>query len=465
MNSAGMANPTAATDLNELDPMGLTSHSRSRSHHSIPNPDGAAEPAHEYNPQHEPKDGESQQHLHPQVGSAIPPAPQSLGVGPEGEYAEPTTSERIQENFFLVVTLGLAAVFWFMALVSQAFVTAQQSNATIRTAWFALVLQLLLIIITTVLLLTTYLPPYHIQLSTLASIVIVFGAIAVDNNIFSPHTAAQSAVSAAWLVTVLIDLVWVLYFTSPPQSPLVGIVQGLGPVNALEAKGFGGSAFAFGGRFGGPPGVEGPGAYSTHRQSRALSQHTGPPNVNVELGSIGGGNRHSTALTNNRLSNIPESGQGSMSGVGSGYNRNTQATVGVVGAGAGGPVDESRPRSGWSLGGLVGGRKDKEKARADKESSDLGVGSRQETAQGVPVGPSSGAGSAVGSRPVSQRIVARAEAMYNYHAASDDPGELPFKKGEMLDILDRSGKWWEARRADGRAGIVPSNYLRVVEQY
>ncbi|KAJ2926222.1 hypothetical protein H1R20_g10869, partial [Candolleomyces eurysporus] len=365
--------------------------------------------------------------MNPKMGKSLG------GVGPEGEYAEPTTSERIQENFFLVVTLGLAAVFWFMALVSQAFVTAQQSNATIRTAWFALVLQLLLIIITTVLLLTTYLPPYHIQLSTLASIVIVFGAIAVDNNIFSPHTAAQE--------------------------------RRLGPVNALEAKGFGGSAFAFGGRFGGPPGVEGPGAYSTHRQSRALSQHTGPPNVNVELGSIGGGNRHSTALTNNRLSNIPESGQGSMSGVGSGYNRNTQATVGVVGAGVGGPVDESRPRSGWSLGGLVGGRKDKEKARADKESSDLGVGSRQETAQGVPVGPSSGAGSAVGSRPVSQRIVARAEAMYNYHAASDDPGELPFKKGEMLDILDRSGKWWEARRADGRAGIVPSNYLRVVEQY
>ncbi|RXW21352.1 hypothetical protein EST38_g4502 [Candolleomyces aberdarensis] len=464
-----MANPTAPANLDELDPMGLTSHSRSRSHHSIPNPEGTAEPTHEYLPQLEPKGGESQQHLHPQVGGGpIPPAPQSLGgVGPEGDYGpEPTTSERIQENFFLVVTLGLAAAFWLMALISQAIVTAEQSNATIRTAWFALVLQLLLIVLTIVLLLTTYLPPYHIQLSTLASIVIVFGAIAVDNNIFSPHTAAQSAVSAAWLVTVLIDLIWVLYFTSPPQSPLVAIVSGIGPVSALDTKGgFGGSAFAFGGRFGGPPGVEGPGAYSTHRQSRAMSQHTGPPNVNVELGSIGGGNRHSTALTNNRLSNIPESGQGSMSGVGSGYNRNTQATVGLAGPVAGGPVDESRPRSGWSLGGLVGGRKDKEKARTDKESSDLGVGSRHETPQGVPIGPSSGGGSAVGSRPVSQRVVARAEAMYNYHASSEDPGELPFKKGEMLDILDRSGKWWEARRADGRAGIVPSNYLRVVEQY
>lgn len=38
------------------------------------------------------------------------------------------------------------------------------------------------------------------------------------------------------------------------------------------------------------------------------------------------------------------------------------------------------------------------------------------------------------------------------HAASDDPGELAFKKGEILDVLDRSGKWWEARRSDGRSG-------------
>jgi hypothetical protein len=37
-------------------------------------------------------------------------------------------------------------------------------------------------------------------------------------------------------------------------------------------------------------------------------------------------------------------------------------------------------------------------------------------------------------------------------AASDDPGELAFRKGEILEVLDRSGKWWEARRSDGRSG-------------
>lgn len=58
--------------------------------------------------------------------------------------------------------------------------------------------------------------------------------------------------------------------------------------------------------------------------------------------------------------------------------------------------------------------------------------------------------------------VYRAEAMFPYTASPKDPNELTFGRGEIFDIIDKSGKWWEAEMADGRKGIVPSNYLRLL---
>lgn len=37
-------------------------------------------------------------------------------------------------------------------------------------------------------------------------------------------------------------------------------------------------------------------------------------------------------------------------------------------------------------------------------------------------------------------------------ASPDDPTELTFRKGEILEILTKSDLWWEARKADGAIG-------------
>ena len=50
----------------------------------------------------------------------------------------------------------------------------------------------------------------------------------------------------------------------------------------------------------------------------------------------------------------------------------------------------------------------------------------------------------------------------SYKASEDDPTEISFAKGDVLQIVDSSGKWWQAQRSNGELGIVPSNYLRLI---
>ena len=64
--------------------------------------------------------------------------------------------------------------------------------------------------------------------------------------------------------------------------------------------------------------------------------------------------------------------------------------------------------------------------------------------------------------PEGNTTVQRAEALYSYKASEDDPTEISFSKGDVLEIVDSSGKWWQARRSNGELGIVPSNYLQML---
>jgi hypothetical protein len=53
-------------------------------------------------------------------------------------------------------------------------------------------------------------------------------------------------------------------------------------------------------------------------------------------------------------------------------------------------------------------------------------------------------------------------------ASPDDSNEISFIKGEILDIIEKQGKWWEMRKADGTIGSTstpPSLFVSYLELF
>ncbi|KAI8064424.1 hypothetical protein BC940DRAFT_96797 [Gongronella butleri] len=63
------------------------------------------------------------------------------------------------------------------------------------------------------------------------------------------------------------------------------------------------------------------------------------------------------------------------------------------------------------------------------------------------------------TQPTAAASANTAMALHSYTANPNDPNEISFQKDEILDVLDRRGNWWQARKQDGTIGIVPSNYF------
>lgn len=56
-----------------------------------------------------------------------------------------------------------------------------------------------------------------------------------------------------------------------------------------------------------------------------------------------------------------------------------------------------------------------------------------------------------------------AQTLYRYQADENDAYEISFEQGEILKVSDIEGRWWKAKRSNGETGIIPSNYVKLIE--
>ncbi|TDL26335.1 hypothetical protein BD410DRAFT_741601 [Rickenella mellea] len=320
----------------------------------------------------------------------------------------------ILTHYLFLFTTILAIAGWLTAFFSQIIATHRFGHGAVGVLWFSIFLQLFLIMGVLHTLASDSISMHRFQISTFGAIAVVFAVIGVNEGIFA-NDASLNAMSAGWLILSIVDILWVLYFTSEEDSLSLHIFNSMGtggltpPNRRRRTRGpslhMGGNGYPSGGYASG--GGIGPGDVPYDTKPASGMGVRSP-------GSIGGAG----SITGNRSIGGGTGGAGSITGAPSG---------------AGGDPGAASPLMNSNTAGVGAGG---------------GLNSPERTSPGE---------NAAGGE-----FSYKAKALYAYVASPDDPNEISFTKGEILDIVDKQGKWWQARKMDGTVGIAPSNYLQII---
>ncbi|GAA5884695.1 hypothetical protein JCM6882_005356 [Rhodosporidiobolus microsporus] len=281
------------------------------------------------------------------------------------------------------LTQLIAAAGWFAAFVGQVVLESKyhsqgKSGSAVGVPWFGIFLQLFLNVGVFITLATDGVGANKFQLSIFLAVALVMAVIGVNSGIFN-DTSFQLAIGAGWLILAVVDILWILYFTSSDEAWFVSVFDMGSSIHFSSRSSVNGTLsrrLGPGGRNGSSIGMAGPGSAVTYQNYQGIKGPGGP-------GSIA--NTHHTGAQSVSVHDLQ--------------------------------MEQSPAGTAPSLMGEAG------------------------------------------IAPEYTGSVLKARALYSYSASPDDPNEISFAKGEVLDILDNSGKWWQARKSDGTRGIVPSNYV------
>lgn len=228
-------------------------------------------------------------------------------------------------------------------------------RAAVDNLWFAIFLQLFLILGVLYTLATDSIAMHRLQISVFGAIAIVFAVEGVSQGLFVP-APSLNAMGVGWLLLAIVDILWVLYFTSEEDSLTLHVFNMLGngglsspsrrrrtrtqsamhdmpPSNGYPTNP---NSYSMGGGIGSHDGYDskiGAGAYGSPNAAGIRSQNSfaGSLNDNATRGGTGGTGRP-TSLRN-------ETNAGSIAnGIDNGPNSPL-----MVGVGAGGSTSAANP--------------------------------------------------------------------------------------------------------------------------
>lgn len=309
------------------------------------------------------------------------------------------------------MTLILAAIGWLVAFIGQAAASSHDASQLGRL-WFGIFVQLFLVVGVMVTVASDSIGLVRLQISAWTVVALIFAVLGIDLGIYT-SLPSYEAMAAGYFILTIVDVIWLFFFTAEEDSPAFNLFYSVG----------GGSGLRTGGR-----------------AVRASSSRKASGMLGQQMRMAGGGSGGSSSK-----------GNGQSYGGAGGYHQaygQSPSTADVV---SGGGMPKADP-----IRNVTGG-----------PGSDLGAHSINHHGLNSSPKPSpvtatlDGHSTHNGGEPMAGYGY-KARALYAYQANADDPTEISFTKGEILDIVDNSGKWWQARKASGETGIVPSNYMQLL---
>lgn len=338
-----------------------------------------------------------------------------------GQGANTIDFTPVYSHYLFLVTFVLAGVGWLTAFIGQAAFEATIKTVTAPqagTLWFGIFLHLAVILGVLYTIVTDNIALNRLQISVFCGISIIYAVEGVNLGLFI-KLASANAMGAGYLLLCFVFILWTLYFTAEEGSLTLDVLNSLGT-----------------------GGLTGPGRRRTVIGGQGIARSGS--NINNGYAGYGSPNVPTTNLN-----------FGMTGGVGSG--------IGGGPAGSLGGIKEDPVHSQHSLSNKpVDAQSMTSMGAKSNPTYGGGVTMPQTAATGITEASAPLMTGSSGEPPSEQTYSYRAKALYNYNASPDDPNELSFTKGELLDIIDNSGKWWQAKKADGTTGIAPSNYLQIV---
>lgn len=325
---------------------------------------------------------------------------------------------------FALSTISICTVGWVLALVGSITSSRHLAKFPVFT-WWGLAFQVLVILMTFHVSCTNNVNPYRLVLLAALSTTTIYTTNSTNNFVYL-SSSSTAAAAAGFILLSIINITWMFYYGTTEEVRLHALVDSFAS-NKPAAAAYGSASQQV--------------DYMTAGQNAAFRP-----------------SRNMSTRTNNGMPSAYRQGNAFP-----GVNENMQDVSGYNQSFLAAPLGAFENSSTLNKNAY---QQQQQQQTPFGNNNNHGSMDSDKLAGGYP-GHDSLATTADSVAPVTTPTVYpyRARAVYSYTANPADANEISFDKGEVLEVSDISGKWWQARRENGQVGICPSNYVVLEKEF